>query len=260
MREQDVQVETGKVHLRIQEGAGTPVVFLHGLGASGHDFRDAFGAPELGGRPLVALDLPGYGKSGRPQGFSYDLKDQAEILDQVLGALDMDQVDLVAHSMGGMAAIWFARLHPEKVRRLVLAEPNLDLANAQISARIRGYGSERAFAEGYREFLDRFDKPEKPSAYGFYRTLLETEPHVLFRSAQSIKTHSTEAFYREFLELPMPVAFLQGEKSWHRLEEGMRREMEEKGVRFATVPYAGHGMMGDNPREFYRVVGMLLEP
>src|SRR5262249_34787550 len=64
--ERDTQV--GEVRWRSREIAGTgdvPVVFVHGLVASSQSFRKVLGSA-AGGRPAIAVDLPGFGDSDRP--------------------------------------------------------------------------------------------------------------------------------------------------------------------------------------------------
>jgi pimeloyl-ACP methyl ester carboxylesterase len=67
---------------------------------------------------VVALDLPGFGYSGRLARYGAD--SYAHFIHAFLDALGLEQVDLVGHSMGGQIAIAAAAARPERVRRLVL--------------------------------------------------------------------------------------------------------------------------------------------
>lgn len=96
-----------------------PVVFVHGTAAFG-----AFFAPlvaHLDGIRTIAYDRPGYGLSGP---FVYSKATlRATVVEGLAALLDelgLDRVDLVGHSMGGHAAIVFARTYPDRVRRLLL--------------------------------------------------------------------------------------------------------------------------------------------
>jgi len=101
-----------------EAGNGAPVVFLHGLGGT----RSAWG-PQL--RSLsdrfrcLAWDMPGYGDAAAVESLTYET-----IADRLVGLLDhlqLQVVDLVGLSFGGMHALHTALRHPERVGRMVLA-------------------------------------------------------------------------------------------------------------------------------------------
>ena len=102
-----------------QVGSGRPVVLLHGTGADAFTWDAVSGWPESW--RVLAFDLRGHGRS--PWTTSYELPDLADDVIGMLDALDLPHVDLVGHSMGGMVAYLLAARAPERIRRLVLAEP-----------------------------------------------------------------------------------------------------------------------------------------
>lgn len=71
---------------------------------------------------VIALDLPGHGKSGCPAGFPFTMPAYADFLARFLDELRVSRVTLVGSSMGGAIAAWTAILHPERVERLVLVD------------------------------------------------------------------------------------------------------------------------------------------
>jgi pimeloyl-ACP methyl ester carboxylesterase len=110
-------------------GSGEPVVYLHGLcdifGALPGDAPGAFleGLAASGpGRRVLAPALPGY-PGGIGFGEVADVEDVVWHLVDVLGALALDRVDVVGHSIGGWYGAELALRHPGLVRRLVLAAP-----------------------------------------------------------------------------------------------------------------------------------------
>lgn len=105
------------------QGAGEPLVLLHGIGSgSGSWLRqlEAFGDA----REVLAWDAPGYGESApvqaaRPQADAY-----GERLWAWLDAVGVTQpVTLVGHSLGAIMAAAAAGLQPARVARLVLLAP-----------------------------------------------------------------------------------------------------------------------------------------
>lgn len=68
----------------------------------------------------VALDLPGFGLSRAPKDFEYTLKNEFKIFGQFVQALNLSDVTMMAHSIGGPIGLKFAARHPERFSGLVL--------------------------------------------------------------------------------------------------------------------------------------------
>jgi non-heme chloroperoxidase len=81
-------------------GRGRPVVFIHGWPLSGDAWQDQLKAVADAGYRGIAHDRRGHGRS-TPVFDGYDFDTFADDLADLLGALDLRDVALVAHSMGG---------------------------------------------------------------------------------------------------------------------------------------------------------------
>ncbi len=100
------------------EGAGKPVVLLHGLTGT-HEYFSRL-ADTLAKRNLViAPDLLGFGRSAWPD-IAYTVDEHLSALEKVL---PKEPFVLVGHSMGSLLALAFARQHPERVAGLILISP-----------------------------------------------------------------------------------------------------------------------------------------
>jgi 3-oxoadipate enol-lactonase len=96
-----------------------PLVLLHALGERAIDW-DVVSGPLSARRRVYAVDLRGHGDSEWTGDYSLEL-----MRDDVLALLDgadLDDVDLVGHSLGGVVAYLVAATRPERVRRLVLED------------------------------------------------------------------------------------------------------------------------------------------
>jgi haloalkane dehalogenase len=100
-------------------GSGTPLVFLHGNPASSYLWRDIL--PRVGPGRLLAPDLIGMGRSGKPD-IAYAFDDHARYLDAWFGAVGLDRVVLVGHDWGGALAFDWAARHPERVLGIAFLE------------------------------------------------------------------------------------------------------------------------------------------
>lgn len=105
-------------YARRGEGAGAPVLFIHGYGGDlGNWLFNLDALAET--REVIALDLPGHGQSdARLPGAS--LGDLAGFVARFLDHLDVERVHAVGHSMGGAIAAKLALDHPMRVASVAL--------------------------------------------------------------------------------------------------------------------------------------------
>ena len=80
------------------EAAGPPVLYVHGVPDSAELWT-----PFLERTGGVAVDLPGFGQSGKPASWPYSLAGYAAFLPAFLDHLGVERVRLVAHDWGAVA-------------------------------------------------------------------------------------------------------------------------------------------------------------
>ena len=94
-----------------------PLVFVHGfMGGSAQWDGQVAGLPDV---PVIALDLPGYGKNSHMTA-CHDIVDFARWALDELTRQNVARFHLLGHSMGGMIAQEMATLAQDRVERLVL--------------------------------------------------------------------------------------------------------------------------------------------
>lgn len=103
-----------------RDGAELPMVLVHGLGATLDHW--ALAVPLLSKtRRVVAFDLPGFGRSGKPDRV-YSPAEFVAILRAFAVQLGLERFVLVGHSMGGAISAEFTLEHRDRVERLVLVD------------------------------------------------------------------------------------------------------------------------------------------
>jgi pimeloyl-ACP methyl ester carboxylesterase len=103
--------------VRERPGAGTPVVFWHGNPTDSRDWLDFM---DRASAPAYAADMPGFGRSARPdpREFDYSMDAYARWSATLLDALDIDRYSLLVHDWGGTGLLGALR-DPGRVERMV---------------------------------------------------------------------------------------------------------------------------------------------
>lgn len=108
----------GAMHY-IDEGAGTPIVFVHGNPTWSFQFRNVF-KELVGSRRCIAADHLGFGLSDKPRDFSYLPIDHARNFTYFMESLDLSNVTLVVGDWGGPIGLSWALDNPDRVTSLVI--------------------------------------------------------------------------------------------------------------------------------------------
>lgn len=105
----------------VDEGAGKPVVLLHGNPAWGYLYRDLIGPLVAAGHRVIVPDMIGFGLSEKPtREHAHSLDGHIANLAALLRQLELQQITLVCHDWGGPTGFGFALSNPERVRALVV--------------------------------------------------------------------------------------------------------------------------------------------
>jgi haloalkane dehalogenase len=110
----------GKLHY-LDEGAGQPIVMLHGNPTWSFYYRNLVLALRDNYRCIVP-DHIGCGLSDKPplSAYDYSLKSRIDDLEALLDHLNLrENLTLVLHDWGGMIGMAFAARHPGRVKRII---------------------------------------------------------------------------------------------------------------------------------------------
>jgi pimeloyl-ACP methyl ester carboxylesterase len=121
--EHTIELAGAPVFYRSSETELAPLLYLHGCPTSSDDW-----IPLLERTGGIALDLVGFGRSGKAANLDYTLAGLANFIEQFLDRFESPGVTLVGHDWGAGAGLVLAQRQPDRVRRLVLinALPLLD--------------------------------------------------------------------------------------------------------------------------------------
>jgi poly(3-hydroxyalkanoate) depolymerase len=124
------------VRLRVAiRGTGRPLLLLMGIGGNLEMWAPFEDALDPGIVQTITVDAPGTGGSSGYR-LPRRMSGLARTMDEMLGALGYDQVDVLGVSFGGVLAQQLAHQAPGRVRRLVLAATAAGLGGVPGSPRV----------------------------------------------------------------------------------------------------------------------------
>ena len=242
-----------KLHAR-EMGSGKPMMILHGLfGYSDNWQSQAIKLSEY--YRIILVDLRNHGHSDWSDEFSYEIM-AADVL-ELYEDLQLEDLILVWHSMGGKVAMHFAQKHEELLEKLVILDMGITSYPMHHNHVIEGINSVKVEelkasreaivqmnphieSEGVKQFLlkNLYWVEKGKLAWRMNVKVLEREmPEILSALPEG--------------EVMVPTLFMRGELSDYILEEQYSDiEQQFADVEFDTIKGAGHWLHAEAPDEF----------
>ncbi|MCL7747885.1 alpha/beta fold hydrolase [Halalkalibacter alkaliphilus] len=108
-----------KVYCEYLVNEKPPILLIHGFASSTYTFHRLI--PLLKENfSIVALDLPGFGRSEKSKTFIYSFENYAIVIAECIKYFNLERVTIVGHSMGGQIALYTAKKVPSKISKLIL--------------------------------------------------------------------------------------------------------------------------------------------
>lgn len=253
MKSLRLHVEQADLRYHDIPGDSPPLLFIHGLGcASSCDYPAVAGDPALSGRRMLLVDLLGSGFSDRPADFAYTIEAQARTIVALVEHLAPASVDLFGHSMGGSIAIVAAQLLGDRLRRLIVAEPNLEPGGGLASRKIAAMPEADYVAHGH-DALVQASRADGNASWAMSLSL--TAPWAAHRGATSLVVGSAPTWREMLCAIRVPRTLLVGSQS---LPDPDTAELPRRGVGVAIVPDAGHAMARQNPAGLSQAIARAL--
>lgn len=130
-----VTVEESELRMHyVDEGAGTPILCLHGAPTWAYLYRHMI-PPLAENHRVVVPDFVGFGRSDKltaVDDYTFDL--HYDTLAAFIKALDLTDITLVVQDWGGLLGLTYAARQPERITRLVLLNTFLPTGEEEKSA------------------------------------------------------------------------------------------------------------------------------
>ncbi len=137
-------------------GNGMPVLFLHGF-CETKDIWAQFIKPMGTAYRILTVDLPGFGES-RDNPNYHRVEDMAAEVDQLIRALHLPPLIVVAHSLGGYVALALAERNPGQFAGLCLFHSTA-FADTEEKKQTRNKTADFIEKNGVEPFIDNFVPP-----------------------------------------------------------------------------------------------------
>ena len=113
-------LKTARLEMFFEErGQGSPVLFVSGTGADLRVKPNVLDGPLAKNFRVIAYDQRGLGQTQKPPG-PYEMEDYSKDAIALLDSLEIEQVNLVGVSFGGMVSLHIALRFPERMKKIVL--------------------------------------------------------------------------------------------------------------------------------------------
>jgi pimeloyl-ACP methyl ester carboxylesterase len=263
-----VDVDGVRVHYQEAGDPNAPaLVLIHGFASSTLVWSKVFLRLAEAGFRVIAIDMLGFGYSGKPRNGEYTITGQASLLISLLDRLNIKRATLAGSSYGGAVAATCALDYPRRVEKLVL----IGTVN---NNRPLGYRLMRVFGSpvfgdvvsplviGSRRLLRRRMK----RVYDRHEWVLDERRvearHLPLRAAgtqraiiRTVRGWDAERISREAHLIRHPVLLLWGENdSEIPLADGERLHEQIPGSRLIVFLNCGHVPHEEYPEEFTKVV------
>jgi len=114
------EVNGVEVYYRESGNVNNPTLFfIHGFLGSSYDWIEMIRYYD-DNYHVIAIDLPGFGASEKSLNYNYSRENQADTVVELIKSLQLEDVTLVGHSMGGMISLMSAYKEPNLIKELIL--------------------------------------------------------------------------------------------------------------------------------------------
>lgn len=245
----------------VQTGVGRPVVLLHANLHDRHDF-DPIVETLARRHRVIAVDWPGHGESQPTDRVTGPLL--ADVLDDIVDALNLEDIVLIGNSVGGSAAARLAITRPELVKGLVLVNTGGFVPNNLLTAVFcRLMGTEAVTRRVMPRFVRAYMKAQTPSDESIVA-------RVLARARTSDGVRTAASLWRSFAtgeydlrdrahRITAPTLIVWGDRDPAvPLRVGRATQRAIPGSTLHVL-HTGHVVFSSDPAGFLRVTEPFLE-
>jgi proline iminopeptidase len=257
-------------------GEGEPILVLHGGPGMSHDYLLPQMSQLAENYQLIFFDQRSCGRSAlNPDSVNLSMDQLVEDIDFLREHFDIEKVNLMGHSWGGLLAMWYARQYPENMNKLLLINSvGANQNYAHISDSIHKSRQSEEERQLYMNWLDsdEYSRGEPKAMRYIYRLSFQHQfyyPQFLDslnlyipkdfkeRQKQMRGLYQDLRVYdllTDMAKVSCPTLILHGKYEYTSLQEMEALAESLPNAELVSLPYCGHFSYIEAPEQFGRVV------
>ena len=240
-RPQFATIDGSRVYYESHGQGAEALVFVHGWACDLTFWR--LQVPDLKKYRALFVDLPGHGKSDKPQiAYTQDLF--ARSLHEVLRSAGVERAILVGHSLAGLVVREFSRIYPVKTRAVVIVDGTFGpLGSADF---LRGLD----YLKAASRLIDGLFIPQTPSVLReeIKSKMLRTPQHVMVSAWQ--ESNDAKIWKGDKIEVPVLAIY---STMWSSRAENFIWRIGTS-PEYRELAGVGHFLMMEKPKEFNEIL------
>jgi pimeloyl-ACP methyl ester carboxylesterase len=251
------------------KGKGTvDIVLLHGFGLSTYSWVFVENKFDLEKFRLILIDLKGSGFSDKPKNGNYTIRAQAEIVLSLLSYLEIEKFNLIAHSYGGIVALYLLYLkNGTNIPKAILVDtPGFgDTTPFFIKALKNPFLSFISLKLFSSRFLAR--KIIKQTFYNHQKSLkkllkqytffhsIKNNDRAIIQMAEQLVPENLDEIIDNYKNVKSEILIVWGaEDKLIDVEKGKKLNSKFKNSQMVIIPECGHVPHEEKPTEFYEAI------
>jgi pimeloyl-ACP methyl ester carboxylesterase len=232
--------------------AKNALVFVHCWTCNVEFWKESYG--EFPQYRVIALDLPGHGKSDKPR-VDYSMEYFAKAIDAVLKKAGVQKAVLVGHSMGTPVVRRYYELYPEKTLGIVIVDGALIPFGQRDQV-------EKFFAPLYKDYkpaaenmIDGMLQPAKPEVRPFIKSNMLATPDYVGASAAKFMLQDA---YETHSKFNVPVLAVMAPSPYAPPDLREQYQALAPKLEFHMLTGVSHFLMLEKPKEFNETVAAFI--
>lgn len=240
-------------------GGGADLLILHGFLGMSDNWKTLASQFADEGFNVHAIDLRNHGRSFHSDDFSYEI--MVNDIYNYCQTNNLENIDVIGHSMGGKVAMLLATTYPELVDRLIVADIGPKFYPQHHQSILAGLNAVDFSKKPSRNEVDEIVKSYIPD-FGTRQFLLknlywQSPEQLAFRFNLSVLNSKIEEIGKALPENNVfikPTLFIRGGSSNYILDGDIANiKAHFPQAEIATIPNVGHWLHAENPKLFLEI-------
>ncbi len=241
-----------------REGIGEPLIIVHGLFGNldnwqtlGKKFAEKF--------DTIIVDQRNHGHSPHNDVFDYDV--MAEDLIELINDLNLKNVNIIGHSMGGKATMRLSQLRPDLLQKIVIVDigpKGYPIHHDTILEGLHAINFNLVKTRGAAdEVISKYISAPDVKMFLLKNLYWKEKGQLAWRINLPVISDNMEKIVAAIPKdvVGTPTLFIRGEKSNYIVEEDYNEIFNQFiNSDIETIYNAGHWIHAENPFDFYQLV------